>query len=127
MLPSVVFDYVSYSAYESINTAQPGETLTADLNTIEEVTGSSSIILGEIGFSRSTFGAAATVLTGQVLTAAEDWGVSYVFVWNLYDSSATGDYGAYGTDGAPTSYASYYQDILQGAARHMRIRTMRER
>jgi len=49
VLPSVIFDYVSYSAYESINAPQPGDTLTADLNTIQEVTGSSSIILGESG------------------------------------------------------------------------------
>lgn len=124
VLPSVMFDYVSYSAYESINAPQPGETLTTDLNTIQEVAGSSSIILGEIGFSRSTFGAAATVLTGEILTAAEAWGVSYVFVWNLYDSSATDDYGVYGTDGAPTPYASYYQNVLQGAAKHSRVPLM---
>jgi len=116
VLPSVMFDYVSYSAYESINAAQPGDTLTADLNTIREVTGSRSIILGEIGFSQSAWGTAAISRTSEVLAAADSWGVSYVFVWNLYDSSVGDDYGAYGTDGTLTDLGAYYQGILSGTA-----------
>jgi hypothetical protein len=116
VLPSVLFDYVSYSAYESINTSQPAETLTEDLNTIEKVTGSKSIILGEIGFARSVWGAATTVRIGEVLAAADAWGVPYIFVWNLYDTSATEDYGAYSTDGLPTPLAGYYWKVLAPSA-----------
>jgi hypothetical protein len=114
VLPFVTFDSVSYSAYESINTATPGETLTEDLNTIRNTTGADSIILGEIGFAQSAWGYDAVISrTNEVLAAAESWGVSYVFVWNLYDSSATQDYGLYGVDGTPTNLATYYQSLLQ--------------
>lgn len=107
VLPAVLFDYVSYSAYESINAPQPGETLTEDLDTIQAVTGSNAIILGEIGFSLSAWGTAAISRTSEVLAAADSWGVSYIFVWNLYDSSALDAYGAYGTDGTLTELGAY--------------------
>ncbi len=113
VLPFVMFDYVSYSAYESINTPRPGDTLTVDLNTIRDVTGSSSIILGEIGFSRSVWGEAAIARTREVLASADTWGISYVFVWNLYDSSTADNYGVYGTDGMRTPLTAYYQNIFQ--------------
>jgi len=116
ILPYVPFDYISYSAYESINAAQPGDTLTADLNTIRDETGSTAIIVGEMGFSRSAWGADAVNRTNDVLAAASAWGVAYVFVWNLYDSSSTQDFGVYGTDGMPTTLAGYYQGVLQGTA-----------
>ena len=48
----------------------------------------------------------------QVLAAANAWGIAHVFVWNLYDQSATSDYGAFGIDGLPTALALYYQNLF---------------
>lgn len=112
IVPHVIFDYVSYSAYESINEPEPGKRLAADLDTIQDVAGSSAIILGEVGFSRSSWGAEAVTRTAEVVKAATDWGVAYTFVWNLYDSGNGGDFGVYGTDGMPTPLAAYYQQLL---------------
>ena len=64
VLPSVMFDYVSYSAYESINALDPSAALHADLDTIAAVIGSNSIIVGETGFSRTAWGADVHVAGG---------------------------------------------------------------
>jgi hypothetical protein len=74
ILPGVMFDYVSYSAYESINQPDPGARLAADLETIQSVTGSSAIIIGEAGFARSVWGAETITRTDQVIAAALAWG-----------------------------------------------------
>jgi hypothetical protein len=113
VVPTVIFDYVSYSAYESINQANPGTVLTADLNTVQEVTGSSSIILGEIGFSRLAWGSDAAVSrTDQVVTAALSWGVTFIFIWNLYDQNPQNTFGLVDAAGALTALGLYFDNQL---------------
>jgi hypothetical protein len=110
VLPFVIFDYVSYSSYESINEAEPDKALAADLDRIQSVVGSNAIIIGEFGFSRSVWGSETVVTrTARVLDAALSWGVAYIFQWNLYDLNVQQDFGIYGVSGLPTALADYYR------------------
>jgi hypothetical protein len=109
VLPSAMFDYVSYSAWESINTADPAGTLLADLDTIKNVTGAHEIIIGETGFSRSMWPGQDVVRTSGVISAALHWGVAYIFQWNLYDTDALDEYGLYNLQGQATSLADWFQ------------------
>jgi hypothetical protein len=110
VLPIVPFDYVSYSSYESINRPEPEKALLADLDTIQKVVGSSAIILGEVGFSKSAWGADSTISRiGRVIDTAMSWGVSYIFHWNVYDQGTIYDFGLFDIDGKATSLHQYYK------------------
>ena len=118
VLPFVIFDYVSYSSYESINEAAPDKALTADLDLIQSIVGSNAIIIGEVGFSRSFWGSETVVTrTARVLNAALSWEVAYIFQWNLYDQSIQQDFGIYGVAGMQTVLGNYYQQRFGGAKR----------
>jgi len=118
VLPAVIVDYVSYSAYESINAADPATTLTADLNTIREVVGSSAVIVGEAGFSRSEWGDQAVLRTEAVIAAAQAWGVAYIIQWNLYDSDPQDDFGLFDLDGNVTPIGAYFESTLTSVRNH---------
>lgn len=114
VLPFVSFDYVSYSSYESINEAEPGTTLLADLNTIQGVVGSNAIILGELGFARSVWGSEGTIVrTDEVISIAQSWGISYLFQWNMYDQSTIEDFGICDMMGRLTPLGEYYRQRLR--------------
>ena len=113
VLPSVMFDYVSYSAWESINTPDPVGTLQADLNTIQDVVGSSSIIVGESGFLRGNRQGWDVARTSEVISAALTWGAAYVIQWQLYDSDPANTYGLYDLEGQPTPLANWFQGRFQ--------------
>jgi len=116
VLPFVLFDYVSYSSYESINRAELDKALIADLNIIQGVIGSSAIILGEVGFARSAWGPEGTIVrTERVIDAALSWGVSYIFQWNMYDQDTIDDFGICDLMGQLTALGKYYVQRL-GAA-----------
>jgi len=112
VLPLVTVDYVSYSAYESINTADPAGTLMADLSLIRNVAGTSAIIVGESGFSRSAWGVQAVTRTDAVVSAAKAWGAAYIFQWNLYDQDLQDDFGLFDLNGNMTPIGAYFQSKL---------------
>jgi hypothetical protein len=117
VLPFVSFDYVSYSSYESINQAEPEQALLADLSTIQDVVGSSAVILGEIGFARSSWGVEGAIArTDRVINIAVSWGVSYVFQWNMYDQNVVDDFGIWDINGRPTALEEYYKQRLTAAS-----------
>jgi hypothetical protein len=118
VLPVVIVDYVSYSAYESINAANPAITLRADLNTIQGVVGSSAIIVGETGFSRSAWGAQAVSRIEAVIFAAKAWGVAYIIQWNLYDGDTQDDFGLFDVNGNQTAIGAYFQSKLNPVRGH---------
>ncbi len=122
VLPAVIFDYVSYSAYESINSANPGDTLTADLGVIQDVIGSNAIIIGESGFAQSIWGADAATRTDAVINAALSWGVAYVIQWNLYDQDAQDSYGLFDLNGNATPLGAYFQNKFNDAAKYPGLR-----
>jgi hypothetical protein len=109
VLPSVMFDYVSYSAYESINAPDPSAALHADLDTIAAVIGSNSIIVGETGFSRTAWGSEHLNRSSRAISAALDWGVDYVIQWQLYDSDGM-HFGLYDLDGKATGLKTWFED-----------------
>ena len=112
------FDYVSYSAYESICSRNPILALRADLDLIELLAGSRRIILGEIGFPRSQLGGSLIATTRKVTNAAAAWGVSYIFQWNLYDQDEASDYGLFDLNGGMTELGGYYRRLFsRGNAR----------
>ncbi|HEV3332898.1 MAG TPA: hypothetical protein VG096_18050 [Bryobacteraceae bacterium] len=113
VLPLTTFDYVSYSSWESINTADPAGTLLADLATIQEVTGANQIIIGETGFSRSAWPGQDVVRTSDVISAALNWGAAYIFQWNLYDTDANDEFGLYNLQGQATPLALWFQNQFQ--------------
>lgn len=115
VLPSAIFDYVSYSAWESINTADPAGTLRADLDTIQTVAGANAIIVGETGFSRVQWPEQDVSRTSSVISAALDWGVAYIVQWNLYDTDAQDQFGLYDLQGQPTPLATWFQSTFQPA------------
>lgn len=120
VLPSVAFDYVSYSAWESINTASPAATLEADLDTIRNVIGSKAIVIGETGFSRLNDDGQSVVLSGEVISAALAWGVPYLVQWQLYDSDARNAFGLYDRNGQATPLAAWFQLRFQEDQRSLR-------
>ena len=106
-IPYLDFDFVSYSAYNSTNLTSPDESpnsakarLVNDLDTIQSVISSRNIIIGEFGHgSLGSFGSYPSEVVGRtndVLDTALDWGVPYVFNWELFD---TGIWGVYHMDG----------------------------
>jgi hypothetical protein len=113
ILPSATFDYVSYSAWESINSPDPASTLLADLDAIQNVAGTNAIIIGETGFSREEWPGQDVARSSSVISAALDWGVSYIVQWQLYDTDAADQYGLYDLQGHPTPLASWFQSRLQ--------------
>lgn len=118
VLQRVPFDYVSYSAYESICSRNPILALRADLDLIELLAGSRRIILGEIGFPRSQLGGSLIATTRKVTNAAAAWGVSYIFQWNLYDQDEASDYGLFDLNGGMTELGGYYRRLFsRGNAR----------
>lgn len=116
ILPFVMFDYVSYSAYESINNINPGNSLIADLNTISSIIGSTAVIIGESGFSRSQWGEAAVSRTDDVINAALSWGAPYVIQWELYDQSTSTSFGLLSRDGSTTPTGAYFQRNFQASS-----------
>jgi hypothetical protein len=121
VLPAVTLDYVSYSAYESINAPDPVTTFTADLNTVRNILGSTPVIIGESGFSRSAWGGQAVPRTAAVISAAQGWGVAYIIQWNLYDGSPQDDYGLFDSNGSPTALGVYFQDMISGDYKNPRF------
>jgi hypothetical protein len=109
ILPYVMFDYISYSAWESINTPDPVNTLWTDLDTIQEVIGSSAIIVGESGFLRQGNQGQDVARTSEVISAALAWGVAYIIQWQLYDSDPVNAFGLYDLEGQPTPLANWFQ------------------
>jgi hypothetical protein len=115
VLPAVIFDYVSYSSYESINGADPATTLSTDLSTIQDVVGSSAVIIGESGFARSVWGTDAVARSDAVIATALSWGVAYVFQWNLYDMDPKDNFGLFDLDGNETPLGAYFRNTLNSA------------
>ena len=113
VLPYVNFDYVSYSAWESINFDDSVPRLREDLNRIRDVIGSTALIIGESGFSRSSSGSQVVTRVDEVLRAALDWGVEYVIHWELFDQDENWNSGLYDLNGAPTPLESYFRTLLQ--------------
>jgi hypothetical protein len=109
VLPLVMFDYVSYSAWESINAPDPGNTLWADLDTIQTVVGSSAIIVGESGFLRQMSTGQDVTRTSQVISAALAWGVAYIIHWQLYDTDPVNAFGLYDLEGQATPMADWFR------------------
>ena len=121
LIPRVDFDFVSYSSWDSIATENFPQVLAADLDMIREVAGSDNIILGEMGFARSTWGSDVVSRTESAITTALAWGVPYVFQWALYDHDAANNFGLYDLVGDITPVGAYYQgrmrDETSGCAR----------
>jgi len=113
VLPWAEFDYVSYSAWESINTADPAGTLRVDLDTIRNVTGANQIIIGETGFRRTAWPEQDVTRTSDVISAALGWGVAYIIQWNLYDTDAQNQFGLYNLQGQPTPLAAWFRSVFQ--------------
>ena len=116
ILPFIAFDYVSYSAWESINTADPTSTLIADLDTIRDVVGSSAIIIGEAGCARQSNSGAEVARVSEVISTALRWGVAYVIHWQLYDADAVNAFGLYDLDGQSTLLANWFRVRFQQGA-----------
>ena len=113
VLPYVNFDYVSYSAWESINRSDPVPRLREDLNRIRDAAGSTAIIIGESGFSRNPADLQVVTRVDEVLRAAMAWGVEYVIHWQLFDQDENWKSGLYDLNGAPTPFESYFRTLLQ--------------
>lgn len=107
VIPSVNFDYVSYSSYETIKGSNPLARLAADLKTIANVIGSKNIILGETGFARSIWGHDSVSRADTIDSGAIAWGVAYIFQWELYDQDATNDFGLYDLSGKMTPLGGF--------------------
>jgi hypothetical protein len=112
VIPRIQFDYVSYSAYESLGRPDPVASLAADLDHIRSIARTSNIILGEVGFRRSLLGDAVLAVASDVNAGAISWGVAYVIQWNLYDQDDTNDFGLFDQNGILTSLGEYYKQRL---------------
>lgn len=110
VLPAVMFDYVSYSSWESINMPDPVAALWADLDRIRDAIGSTAIVVGEAGYSRRDFSKGDDVThLSRFLAAAQAWGVPYVIHWQLYDTDSENTFGLYDLRGQPTLLRDWFQ------------------
>lgn len=110
VLPHIMFDYVSYSSWESINRPNAPAALIADLETIQNVLGTGAIIVGEVGYSRTAWGdCGAAARIESVIAAALDWGVPFVIRWNLYDSGGE-ELGLFDRQGTLTALGVSYRE-----------------
>ena len=105
-----MFDYVSYSSWESINMPDPVAALWADLDRIRDAIGSTAIVVGEAGYSRRDFSKGDDVThLSRFLAAAQAWGVPYVIHWQLYDTDSENTFGLYDLRGQPTLLRDWFQ------------------
>jgi len=109
VLPFAMFDYVSYSAWESLNAADPPAALWADLNTIQDVVGSNAIIVGESGYLRRPGSTEDVTESSRIISTALAWGVAYVVQWQLYDTDSQETFGLYDLAGNPTPLHDWFQ------------------
>lgn len=108
VLPSVAFDYISYSAWESLAAPDPAAQLAADLDIIQTVAGSSAIIVGEAGYLRAQ-GARGVDQISRIVSTALQWGVAYIIHWQLYDADPQNQFGLYDVEGSPTLLRDWFQ------------------
>jgi hypothetical protein len=113
VLPYVPFDYVSYSAWETLSAPDPFAALAPDLDTIRNVIGTSAIIVGESGFQRVPGSVADVAGSSRFAAVAAAWGVPFLFQWQLYDSSPPNAYGLFDLSGHPTPLAGWFQSHFQ--------------
>jgi len=108
VLPGLPLDYVSYSSYESINQANPGSMLAADIGTIEGVLGNHNLIIGEFGYSSDQVGAsAANADLDQVASTIEQAGLSYGIIWQLFDQpQVNSNFGLFNDSGQSELYTA---------------------
>ncbi len=103
VLPGLPLDYVLYSSYESINNANPGQTLAQDIATIENVAGTRNVIIGEFGYNQLQVpSSTADTYLQQIVSTVQNAGLPYAVAWQLFDQPAgEGDFGLYGLNGQP--------------------------
>ena len=118
VIPRVRFDYVSYSSHESLSNG--GSALSSDLDLIRSVARTDRIIIGEIGFQRSSSGDRLIPWTIFAINAALDSGVVYIVQWNLYDQVSSSDFGLYDVDGKMTDIGSFYKQAFGSNAESAR-------
>jgi hypothetical protein len=115
VIPYIKFDYVSYSSYQSTLSANPHDMLLNDLDTIEKVTGTRAIIIGEILIgSPSTDPQAFDQTLQGVLDGALSWGASYIIYWNLFSPFDCIDCGVYDSAGQTTPVGAFFENYLPG-------------
>lgn len=111
-IPGAPIDYVSYSAYESINMDNPGAQLTADLLDIELQSGK-RVLVGEFGYNRTSWGEdVALAKTAEVVDAALASNAKWIIYWNLYDQEHE-QLGLYDSAKQITSIGSFLVARLQ--------------
>jgi len=105
VLPGLNLDYVSYSAYESINNSNPATTLTTDIQTIKSITGNNNIIVGEFGYSADQVGLTnAQNYLKQVAQNISSAGATYGIIWDLFDQPGS-NFGLFTTSGATSLFS----------------------
>ena len=114
VVPSVKFDYLSYSSHQSTNLPSPMSSLMQDLATIQSVVGSGEIIIGEI-MTDSTEGDSDLFLLNlaQVIDAALHWGAPFVIYWNVHSASDNPG-GLYDGSGQLTEVGRFFELYLVG-------------
>ena len=113
VVPNVKFDYVSYSAYESMSMPDPRTALLQDLETIQDVAGSSAVLIGEMMISSHGVDTNDPQTLRQVMDAALAWGVPYLIYWNLYAPSNIAC-GLFDTSGQITAIGKFFEEYLPG-------------
>lgn len=109
VIPRVPFDAVSYSSYESIYRDDPAAELAAALDIIRLVSHANAVIIGELGYARSTFGTRLVTLTERAVHGAMAAGAAFVILWNLYDQGPCDDFGLIDGDGKVTELGERYR------------------
>ncbi len=120
VLPGLAFEHVSYSSYESINKANPADALTKDLATIREAAGAAEVIIGEMGYARSQWGAEGLGRVQAVISAAADSGVRIAMYWQLFDQDPHSDFGLYDTQDQVTETGLLFRRIFTELGRRGR-------
>lgn len=115
VLPSIRPGYVSYSSYESINTATPGETLAADIETIRAVSGAAGVIIGEAGYARSSWQDSVERLDAA-MHAAFTAGADYFICWNLNDQTEQDNFGVFDVNDVLTPVGHLLKGIFERGA-----------
>ena len=117
VIPDSDFDYVSYSAWESLYGGDTIEALlTADLDAVRHAAGTDAVIAGEVGVAQAAWGDQTVPRLAEALRAAEEWGAPLIFHWLLYDYDETG-YGMFDMQERRSPVGQFYRNRFTGRAR----------
>jgi hypothetical protein len=105
VVPTISWDFVSYSSWEALNHSDPIGRLQGDIERIRTVADTPNLIIGELGYASAHWGSDTAGKTNEAIAAAAEMRIPYVFQWLLYEDATKAGFGLFDEAGRPTALA----------------------